>query len=92
MEKAARRLEPDGTILPYNRNVSAIILVAVTNVASYLCGALHPHPEHRFESTALYEIPFVNAIWPIEKMRIRCNWTMGTDPQPLRVEHHSVRI
>jgi hypothetical protein len=87
------RLEPDGTILPYNRNVSAVILVAVTSEASYLCGALHPHPEHQFDSGALYEIPFVyTKDWPIEKMRIRCTWTMRTNPQPLRVEHRSIRI
>lgn len=87
------RLEPDGTVLPYNRNVSAVILISVTGDASYLCGALHPHPENRFESGALYEIPFVyTKDWPIEKMRIRCTWTMGTDPKPLRVEHHSIRI
>jgi hypothetical protein len=86
------RLEPDGTILPYNRNVSAVILVAVTSDASYLCGAHHPHPEHRFDSGSLYEIPFVyTKDWPIENMRIRCTWTMGTNPRPLRVEHHSIR-
>jgi hypothetical protein len=87
------RLEPDGTILPQNRNVSAVILVAVTSDASYLCGALHPHPEHRFDSGALYEIPFVfTKDWPVENMRIRCAWTMGTDPRPLRVEHRSIRF
>lgn len=85
------RLEPDGTITPYNRNISAVILVAVTNDASYLCGALHPHPEHRFDSSVLYEVPFVyTKDWPIEK-RIRCTWTMGTNPRPLRIEHRSVR-
>ena len=86
------RLEPDGTILPYNRNISAVILVAVTNDASYVCGALHPRPEHKFDSSVLYEIPFVyTKDWPIER-RIRCTWTMGTHPSPLRIEHRSVRI
>jgi hypothetical protein len=87
------RLEPDNEIVPYNTNISAIILVSVTHDASYVCGALHAQSENSFDGQLLWEIPFVQCKdWPIKNKRVRVAWTLGTNPRPLRVPHESIRI
>jgi hypothetical protein len=71
------RLE-DGRAVPKNPALSAILLLSVVADRSFLCGALNPSAEHRFNSARLWEIPFVYLKdWPVEKNRLRCEWTMG---------------
>jgi hypothetical protein len=80
-------------IITYNTGISAIILVAITHDASYVCGALHPKPDHPFDSRPLWEIPFIQCKdWPIGKKRIRLAWTMGTNPRPHKVDHGAIRV
>jgi len=82
----------DGQVVVKNREISAVLLVAVGSDRSYVCGALHPDPMHRFESAALWEIPFAYLKdWPVEQTRLRTMWTLGTAPPPLGIRHAAIR-
>jgi len=83
----------DSEIVAYNTGISAIMLVAITHDASYVCGALHPKADHPFDSRPLWEIPFIQCKdWPIDKTRVRLAWTLGTSPNPVKVPHAEIRI
>lgn len=82
----------DGQTVVKNSNISAVLLVAIGADRSYVCGALHPSPTRRFDSSAVYEIPFAHLMdWPVEKNRLRTTWTLGTAPNPLEVPHEAIR-
>jgi hypothetical protein len=82
----------DGNIVVKNTGISAVLLLAVGTDRSYICGALHPGPKHRFDSVALWELPFAYLKdWPVERNRLRNMWTLGTNPKPLEIPHAGIR-
>ena len=82
----------DGEIVVKNTDVSAVMLVAVGADRSYVCGALHPDPRHRFDSAALWQIPFAYLKdWPVERKKLRTMWTLGTAPKPMEMPHAAIR-
>jgi hypothetical protein len=82
----------DGQVVIKNAEVSAILLMAIGADRSYVCGALHPSPAHRFDSAALWEIPFAYfKDWPVEQHRLRTMWTLGTAPRPLEIPHAAIK-
>jgi hypothetical protein len=79
-------------IVAKNKEISAVLLIAVGADRSYVSGALHPDPKHPFDSKALWEIPFAYLKdWPVEKNRLRATWTLGESPEPLQVSHAAIR-
>lgn len=82
----------DGEVVAKNCKISAILLVAIGADRSYVCGALHPSPTHRFDSAALWQLPFAYLKdWPVEQNRLRTTWTLGTAPKPLEIPHAAIR-
>jgi hypothetical protein len=82
----------DGKVVVKNRDISAVLLVAVGADRSYVCGALHPEPSNRFDSAALWEIPFVYLKdWPTKQNKLRTMWTLGTAPKSLEILHAAIR-
>lgn len=82
----------DGKVVIKNSDISAVLLVAIGADISYVCGALHPEPSRRFDSAALWEIPFACLKdWPVEQNKLRTMWTLGTDPKPLKIPHAAIR-
>jgi len=78
-------------IVVKNSYISAVLLIAVGANSSYVCGALHPNPKRRFDSAALWEIPFAYLMdWPVEQNRLRTTWTLGTAPRPLEIPHEAI--
>jgi hypothetical protein len=83
----------DGTVVIKNADISAVLLVAIGADRSYVCGALHPSPAQRFNSAALWEIPFAYLKdWPVEQNRLRTTWTLGSSPRPLEIPHAAIQI
>jgi len=81
----------DGQVVVKNREISAVLLVAVGADRSYVCGALHPEPSRRFNSATLWEIPFAYLRdWPTDQKRMRTMWTLGTNPKPLEIPHAAI--
>jgi len=79
-------------IVVKNTDISAALLIAVGADRSYVCGALHPDPRNRFNSAALWEIPFAYLKdWPVEQNRLRTMWTLGTSPKALEIPHAAIR-
>jgi hypothetical protein len=82
----------DSAIVAENADISAVLLMAVGADRSYVYGALHPSPPHRFDSAALWEIPFAYLKdWPVEENRLRTMWTLGSSPRPLEIPHAAIR-
>jgi hypothetical protein len=82
----------EGALAVKNSEISAVLLVAIGSDRSYVCGALHPSPKRRFDSAALWEVPFVYLKdWPVERKSLRTMWTLGTAPRPLEVPHAAVQ-
>lgn len=82
----------DGKVVVKNTDISAVLLVAIGADRSYVCGALHPEPSHRFDSATLWEIPFAYLQdWPMEQDKLRTRWTLGTAPKPLKIAHAAIR-
>ena len=60
----------DSAIVAENADISAVLLMAIGADRSYVYGAFHPSPAHRFDSAALWEIPFAYLKdWPVEENR-----------------------
>jgi hypothetical protein len=82
----------DGQVFVKNSEISAVLLEAIGADRSYVCGALHPEATHRFDSVALWEIPFAYLKdWPVKQNRLRTTWTLGRDPKPLEIPHAAIR-
>jgi hypothetical protein len=81
----------DGEVVRKNCSLSAVLLVAVGSDRSYVCGALSPCATFRFNSALLWQIPFIYLMdWPVEKNKLRCEWTMGNQ-RAFEIPHAGIR-
>jgi hypothetical protein len=89
---AFMRHDGNGGIEAYHTGLSAVLLIAVGAESSSVCGALHPKPDYPFNPVHLWEIPFVySKDWPIERMRVRCEGTLG-NTRVLTVAHDEILL
>ena len=83
----------DGQVVVKNSQISAVLLISIGAERSYVCGALHPSPAHRFDSAPLWQIPFRLYLkdWPVEQDRLRSDLDAWDGAAPLDIPHAAIR-
>jgi hypothetical protein len=81
---------PDGSIIAYRQNISAILLISLYRDYSEIFGILHPEPKFPLNIGLFPNIPFIKlSQWPIVDGRIATEWVVGR-PDGFRVPLHHV--